>query len=83
MQYKCDDCEKLFTTKKKRSDHQRRMHPATEQPNAPEKLVIKTPPKKEKKEAATGYHCIDCGKTVTKDEDRCPGCGAHLDWSQL
>jgi DNA-directed RNA polymerase subunit RPC12/RpoP len=35
MMYKCGYCDKFFTSKKKRSDHERKVHPATEQPITP------------------------------------------------
>jgi len=83
MQYKCDKCDKYFTSKKKKTDHERRAHPATEQPNKPATLEVKPPAKKTKEKPATGYHCVDCGASVSKGQDHCPSCGAHLDWSQI
>ena len=29
------------------------------------------------------YHCIDCGKDISKGDARCPHCGTQLDWSQV
>lgn len=91
MQYKCDKCDKYFTSKKKKTDHERRVHtateqpgaPATEQPGTPATLQVKPPPQKTKEKAATGFHCVDCGASVTKGQDRCSSCGCHLDWSQV
>lgn len=68
--------------------HTARMHKGkTTPPKSPPKtkgktLELKTPAKKETTEPR-GYHCIDCGAVVTKGQNPCPNCGAHLDWSSL
>ncbi len=32
-------------------------------------------------ETAQGYHCVDCGGSITHRQEQCPGCGTELDWS--
>lgn len=92
MQYKCSQCEKYFTTKKKRDDHVKRVHskpvnsPAQSTPQTAGKtLELKVDKKKaEEKSEAKRYHCVDCGfKGLKYGQERCPNCGAKLDWSQL
>ena len=96
MQYKCSQCDKFFPSVKKKTDHERRVHPKAETPITPvteSKLTpepkvkgktfeVKAPTKREKQETSQSYHCVDCGATVTKGQSSC-SCGATLDWSQL
>jgi len=99
MYYKCPypNCEKYFTSKKKLSDHQRKVHPAMEQEVTPAMEQEVTPAMEQEVTPATeqgvtpateqevtqGYHCIDCGAFLTKGQSSCPDCGTHLDWSQI
>ncbi len=83
MQYKCSTCDKYFTSKKKQKDHERRVHPATEQKTTPATLKLKVPPKKEKAASSQVYHCVDCGGPLTKGQTPCPSCGTRLDWGLL
>jgi len=83
MQYKCSSCDKYFNSKKKRNDHQRRVHPATERKTTPATLKLKVPSEKGKAAPPQEYHCVDCGGPVTKGQKTCPGCGVRLDWGLL
>ena len=68
--------------------HTARMHPEKPKPEVKVKptgktLEFKTPLEKSLEKAEKqGYHCVDCGGPLTKGETPCPGCGAHLNWSQ-
>lgn len=87
--YSCPHCHKQVKNLKK---HIKRMHPDQvaqgEQPEPKTKvktLELDVPKKKkEEKAEAPGYHCVDCGyKPISKGQNPCPNCGAHLDWSQV
>lgn len=51
MMYKCGYCDKFFTSKKKRSDHERKVHPARERQDIPatERNVSESKRAREKK----------------------------------
>lgn len=89
--YKCEfpGCNKFFSSQAKKRQHEQRVH-ATKTPEAnpakvidlttkksPEVLKIKKPNKKE-----GGFHCLDCGHTLTKGQNPCPSCGESLAWPE-
>ena len=67
--------------------HIARMHPESPAPakkTTAKKLELAPQPKpKEEKPGSSGFHCIDCGQTLTRGQTPCPGCGHPLDWSRL
>ena len=92
--YVCPHCQKQVKDLK---GHIARAHPDKvrgEKPavqNEPKgkvlELVLEAKAEKSKEPGsepvAALYHCVDCGAGLTKGQNPCPSCGAHLDWSQL
>jgi len=87
--FTCPHCSKVVKNLKK---HIKRMHPDKVKEETTEKKTglqfeVKKPKETKVKEeietAASGYHCVDCGGPLEKDQAICPKCGARLDWSAL
>jgi len=88
--YMCPHCNVQVRYLKR---HIARMHPETLKTKTKreatpktkgKKLELKTPLKKSLEKAVEqGYHCVDCGGSLTKGQTPCPGCGATLDWRGL
>jgi len=87
--YSCPHCHKEVKNLKK---HIKRMHPDQVEKGPESKtkglqFEVKKPKETKAKEetetAASGYHCVDCGGPLEKDQAICPKCGARLDWSAL
>jgi len=36
-----------------------------------------------KEETPAGYHCVDCGGSISKGQANCPGCDCALDWGAV
>lgn len=86
MPRKCPYCE---ATVKGLASHIRRQHPdkipnltpdPEPEPNTQD-LNLAVPP--EAKADENIYHCIDCGKPVTKGSATCPNCHTTLNWSEV
>ena len=87
--YVCPHCQKQVKDLK---DHIKRMHPdKVVKGNPPTKptpeFEVKKPKPKEEteetEETSEKYHCLSCGKAVTRGQVQCPHCGAVLDWSAI
>jgi len=88
--YSCPHCNKQVKNLKK---HIKRMHPDQVKKEPAEKKTglqfeVKKPkeppkPKEPTEPAASGYHCVDCGGPLEKNQAVCPNCGARLDWSAI
>lgn len=82
--YICPECQKQLKTKKSLASHLANVHGkkpgGSSEPSAEvQTLTIEKPggPK-----AEGGFHCVDCGATLTKGQTPCPNCGVALEWSE-
>ena len=76
----CPHCQKELKKKKSLEAHIARFHSEhTDQGDQPAREFDLA--ENEEKDQDQQYHCIGCGKDITKDQNPCPHCGAELDWS--
>ncbi len=89
MSYQCPECKKNLKTKKSLKRHIETQHQSKEEPKDKKNikvLEIKAPKKKKPTTEETesgGYHCNNCGATLTKGQDPCPACGEALNWEGI
>ena len=80
--YVCPECNAQVRDLK---GHTARMHSKSESETKTTAKTLELDVKTKKKEAtqAQGYHCVDCGAAISKNQNPCPNCGTSLDWSQV
>ena len=81
------NCPYCQTSVKHLKDHVKRMHPDKlaefEGEAMPTGSELELNTEGLKKPESQGYHCVDCGASVSHRQAVCSGCGATLEWGEL
>jgi len=76
----CPHCQKELKKKKSLEAHITRFHSENQENLKAKEFNLS---ENKEKDQDQQYHCIGCGRGVTKDQNPCPHCGAELAWSAL